>query len=118
MRPPIPAARLALAASLAAVMATASGCSGARVTKLESSLVDLKDEISELRRGQAAQRVQFDEFRNRLVMLQDKLDSQRVQAARARAVQHRADEPPPLPRVVVPPARAVPSPAPAPTGGR
>lgn len=85
------------------LLTVAPGCSAARVTKLEGRVGELNDEVAELRRGQAAQRVQFDEFRNRLVMMQDTLESQRVHSARARASRHNSnDEPPSLPHIVVP----------------
>ncbi len=95
------ARRLLFAAGLVCA-ATFVGCGGPQIAKLESRVNDLNEEVAELRRGQAAQRVQFDEFRNRLVLLQDKLDSQRVQAARVNrhAV---SDAPDSLPHVVVPP---------------
>lgn len=57
----------------------------------------LKEELVELRRSQTAQRVQFDDFRNRLVVLQDKLDSERL----ARRRRGRATAMPQLPRVVL-----------------
>ncbi len=82
------------------------GCGGARAQRLETQLTNLGDEVSELRRGQAAQRVQFDEFRNRLVMLQDKLDSARVQHAKAAAMMPAPDGAPVLPHVVLPPSAA------------
>ena len=85
-----------------AVLSMTSGCSGARVQKLEEKLANTNDEVSELRRGQAAQRVQFDEFRNRLVMLQDKFDSARVQQSRALAAAVHPETPPALPHVVLP----------------
>lgn len=88
------------------------GCSGAQIERLDAELSRQREEISELRRNQAAQRVQFDEFRNRLVVLQDKLESERIAAERtARNVD---PEPvPSLPRVVVPSPESEPPPAPA-----
>lgn len=97
--------RLAAICSGLALILPLGGCGGAQVKKLERQVSDLTDEVSELRRGQAAQRVQFDEFRNRLVMLQDKLDSARVQQARAAAAAP-PDAPPALPHVVLPPTAA------------
>ena len=74
-----------------------SACTGARVTQVETNLRGLKEEIVELRRSQTAQRVQFDDFRNRLVVLQDKLDSERL----ARSRRGKIADVPQLPRVVV-----------------
>ncbi len=78
----------------------ASGCSGARMTQVESEVSSLKEELVELRRSQASQRVQFDEFRNRLVVLQDKLESARLAASRS--TPRAAPAMPQLPHVVVP----------------
>jgi len=89
-----------LTLSFALVCATAMAlpaCTGARVTQVETDVRGLKDQLVELRRGQAAQRVQFDDFRNRLVVLQDKLDSERL----ARGRRGRVAQIPQLPRVVV-----------------
>jgi tol-pal system protein YbgF len=99
-------------------LAVLAACSDARIEKVESDIGQIHEEVSDIRRGQAAQRVQFDAFRNRLVMLQDKFESQRVSAAR-RAARNaigsgsrisrngRPDviELPRLPRVVVPAAK-------------
>ncbi len=75
-----------------------SACTGVRVTQVETEVRGLKEELVELRRGQTAQRVQFDDFRNRLVVLQDKLDSERLANNRRGA----ATQMPELPRVIVP----------------
>ena len=105
---------LLILAMLAAFPAT--GCAGAQIERLDAELNRQREEISELRRNQAAQRVQFDEFRNRLVVLQDKLESERLAAQRAGRVAGEAPQPdgmPSLPRVVVPPPeQARPEPAP------
>lgn len=99
------------------------GCGGSQVDKLDKDVAALKEEVAEMRRGQAAQRVQFDSFRNRLVMLQDRLESERVAAARRRSLggdsrfgaTTPAAEPPLLRQVVVPsaqpPAPVAPEPA-------
>ncbi len=84
--------------ALALAIGGLGGCGGARLETLETEVSRQREELSELRRNQAAQRVQFDEFRNRLVVLQDKLESERLAAQRAA----RAMEPlPQLPHVVV-----------------
>ncbi len=101
-----------------------TGCAGAQIERLDSELNRQREEIAELRRNQAAQRVQFDEFRNRLVVLQDKLESERLAAQRAGRMADAAPAPegmPSLPRVVVPPpemrqAEREPAPAPADQG--
>lgn len=59
-----------------------AGCSGAQIEQQQSEVRALKDEVDELKRSQAAARVQFDEFRNRLVVIEDKADTARVQRAR------------------------------------
>lgn len=81
-----------------------SACTGARVAQVEKDMRGLKEELVELRRSQTAQRVQFDDFRNRLVVLQDKLDSERL----ARSRRGRVVDVPQLPRVVV--SRRAPTP--------
>ena len=70
-------------AFLTAVLLCGSACSGARVQRLETDLQALRDEIDELKRSQAAGRVQADELRNRLVMAEEKADSARVDRARS-----------------------------------
>lgn len=60
----------------------ATACGGARVQQLEASLQGLRDEVDELKRGQAAARVQADELRNRIVMVEEKADSARVDRSR------------------------------------
>ena len=75
---------VAMLAMLGALFALPA-CSNARIEKVESDVGQIHEEISDIRRGQAAQRVQFDAFRNRLVMLQDKLESERIGAARRAA---------------------------------
>jgi len=93
------------------------GCGGARMDKVDKDVKRLREEISEIRRGQASQRVQFDGFRNRLGLLQDKLESERLAAVRRRDRAHAPPLPDPfvnrlprervqapmLSRVVVPP---------------
>ncbi|MCO4761250.1 MAG: tol-pal system protein YbgF [Myxococcales bacterium] len=89
---------------LALALTVLGACSGQRVGQVEKDVRSLKEELVELRRGQSAQRVQFDEFRNRLVVLQDKLDSERL----ARTRRGRVAAMPQLPHVVVPPRRVQP----------
>jgi tol-pal system protein YbgF len=48
---------------------------------LQSDLRNVRDELEELKRSQAAQRVQFDELRNRFVVMEDKADTQRMNRA-------------------------------------
>lgn len=89
-RPPCPSSVARAARSLAArlgcaaaLLALASGCSGARVQQLEGDVQALRDELDELKRSQAAARVQADELKNRLVMVEEKADSARVDRARS-----------------------------------
>ena len=89
--------RIALCA-LCALSVALSACTGVRVTQVESEVRGLKEELVELRRGQTAQRVQFDDFRNRLVVLQDKLESERLADHRRGA----ATQMPELPHVILP----------------
>lgn len=58
------------------------GCTGARLEQMQTEITTLRDEVEELKRSQAAARVQFDEFRNRLVMIEEKADMERVAKAR------------------------------------
>ncbi len=96
--PSLTARRRRSGMALALAIGGLGGCGGARIETLETEVSRQREELSELRRNQAAQRVQFDEFRNRLVVLQDKLESERLAAQRAA----RAIEPlPQLPHVVV-----------------
>lgn len=89
--------RLAICAALLAIV---PGCMGAQLAALELEVQRQREQLSELRSNQAAQRVQFDEFRNRLLVLQDKLESERIAALRAAQAQG-PEEMPALPRVVV-----------------
>ena len=59
-----------------------AGCSGAQLAQAQSETRALRDELDDLKRSQAAARVQFDEFRNRLVMIEEKIDTARVDSAR------------------------------------
>lgn len=59
-----------------------SGCSAARIDQMNSEVKALRDELDELKRSQAAQRVQFDEFRNRMVLIEDKAETERVARGR------------------------------------
>ena len=42
----------------------------------------MREELSELKRSQTASRIQFDELRNRLILIEDKTDSEKVARAR------------------------------------
>ncbi len=76
---------LSATAGLLAVLLCSSACSGARVQQLETDVQSLRDELDELKRSQAAGRVQADELRNRLVMAEEKADSARVDRARSQS---------------------------------
>ncbi|HAN31180.1 MAG TPA: tol-pal system protein YbgF [Myxococcales bacterium] len=91
--------RLSVSMLTAVLIAMTSGCAGSRITQLELQIQTVKEELVELRHSQAAQRLQFDEFRNRLVVLQDKLESARLAANRVRPKPSLPD----LPKVVVRP---------------
>jgi tol-pal system protein YbgF len=62
--------------------AAMSGCSGARVTQLETELGEVRGEIVEMKRNRAAERLQFAEVRDRLVMVEEQVDAERVALAR------------------------------------
>ena len=66
----------------ALTMPTGVACSGAHTQQVDSDLQALRDELDELKRSQAAARVQFDELRSRLVMVEERADSARVDRAR------------------------------------
>ncbi len=102
--------RLGLLGGVTVVAVLVSGCGASQIAALELEVQRQREDLSELRRNQAAQRVQFDEFRNRLVVLQDKLESERIAAQRAG---HGPEPLPSLPHVVVERARE-PAAAPAP----
>jgi tol-pal system protein YbgF len=53
-------------------------CSGAQLDRMSSELQNLRDEVDDLKRSQAANRVQYDELRSRLVLMEDRADSKRV----------------------------------------
>lgn len=67
---------------LFALVTPLAGCGAARVQQLEGEVQQLRDDLDELKRSQAASRVQFDELRNRLVMVEEKADSARVDRSR------------------------------------
>lgn len=67
---------------LLAPLLLACGCSGARIQQVDGELQALRDELDELKRSQAAARVQFDELKSRLVMVEERADSARVDRAR------------------------------------
>jgi tol-pal system protein YbgF len=99
----VPPRRLMMRAlAIVGLCTIAAGCSGARVDVLETEVSRQREEMSELRRNQAAQRVQFDEFRNRLLVLQDKLESERIVANRQASNGGGSEMMPSLPRVVLP----------------
>lgn len=58
------------------------GCSAARIEQVDGEVKALRDEVDDLKRSQAAQRVQFDEFRNRMVLIEDKAETERVARGR------------------------------------
>ncbi len=60
---------------------TLSGCGAARVDVLQTELRSVREELEELKRSQSAQRVQFDELRNRFVVMEDRADTQRMNRA-------------------------------------
>ena len=84
--------------ALVALSAALPACGNDQLAQLKREASALRDELDELKRSQAASRVQFDEFRNRLILIEDKADSERV--ARARRPE-RSDWIPTLPTVRV-----------------
>lgn len=71
-------------------------CGGAQLQKMEADMQDLRDEVDDLKRSQAASRVQFDELRSRLVLMEDRAESRKVAESRQTPV-----EVPELPTVKV-----------------
>ena len=65
-----------------ALSVVAGACSGARSQQVDGEVLALRDEVDELKRSQAAARVQFDELKSRLVMIEERADSARVDRAR------------------------------------
>ncbi|MBM4344769.1 MAG: tol-pal system protein YbgF [Deltaproteobacteria bacterium] len=118
-RQPPPKRRTRGLAWVALCAAPATACSGARAQAVETEVAALRDELDELKRSQAAARVQYDEIKSRLVMVEERADSARVDRAR-----RESGWIPKLPTVkVAPPAEAAPDvataeppPAPAPSG--
>lgn len=85
------------------VLLLASACGNDQLLQLKQEVASLREDLDELKRSQAASRVQFDEFRNRLILIEDKTDSERVARARKGGTggDDRADWIPRLPTVQV-----------------
>lgn len=60
---------------------TLGGCGAARADLLQTELRSVREELEELKRSQSAQRVQFDELRNRFVVMEDRADTRRMNQA-------------------------------------
>lgn len=59
-----------------------TACGSAHIEQMQTEIHGLHDEIEELKRSQAAWRVQFDGLRQRVVVMEDKTDTDRVNRAR------------------------------------
>ncbi len=81
-RPPNPKRSARWLACVACCAASLAACTGARTQQVESEVSALRDELDELKRSQAAARVQYDELKSRLVMVEERADSARVDRAR------------------------------------
>lgn len=73
---------LAIRASAAFFCLALAGCGTDKVLQMRTELTAVRDELTELKRSQTASRVQYDELRNRLILIEDKTDSERVARAR------------------------------------
>ncbi len=94
-----PACRCGLVAATVCLALAAAGCSGQQVAQLQRDVLDLREQIDEVKRSQAAQRVRYDEFRNRLVLIQDEIESRKVADSRRQG--RWIDDVPRLPTVTI-----------------
>lgn len=62
-------------------------CGGAQLQKMDAELQDLRDEVDDLKRSQAASRVQYEELRSRLVLMEDRAESRKVAESRQTPVE-------------------------------
>ncbi len=57
-------------------------CGNDQLLQLRHEATAMREELTELKRSQTASRIQFEELRNRLILIEDKTDSERVARAR------------------------------------
>lgn len=72
--------RAVVAALGLAVLTT--GCGGAQLEQMRGEIRVLREEVEELKRSQAATRVQYDDLRQRTVVLEDRSESERLDHGR------------------------------------
>jgi tol-pal system protein YbgF len=63
-------------------LAIVPGCGTDQLLQIRHDLTALRDELAEMKRSQTASRIQYDELRNRLILIEDKTDSEKVARAR------------------------------------
>lgn len=61
---------------------TLPACGNDQLLQLRHDVTAMREDFAELKRSQTAARIQFEELRNRLVLLEDKTDSEKVARAR------------------------------------
>lgn len=74
--------RCLVAIPLVSLALLLTACGGAHIEQMQTEIRSLHEEIEELKRSQAAWRVQFDGLRQRVVVMEDKTDTDRVNRAR------------------------------------
>lgn len=97
----VPIGRSARCAGWVIAALSLPACGGAQLQKMDAELQDLRDEVDDLKRSQAASRVQYEELRSRLVLMEDRAESRKVAESRQTPV-----EVPELPTVRVGEARS------------
>ncbi len=73
---------LAFRLCVPAVLAMLPACGTDQLLQLRHDTTAMREEMAELKRSQTASRIQFEELRNRLILIEDKTDSEKVARAR------------------------------------
>ncbi len=73
---------LAIRLSVPLVLAVAPACGTDQLAQLKRESAATREELADVKRSQTAARIQFEELRNRLILIEDKTDSEKVARAR------------------------------------
>ena len=73
---------LAIRLSAPLLLTALSGCGTDQLLQTRHEVTAMRDELAEMKRSQTAARIQYDELRNRLILIEDKTDSEKVARAR------------------------------------